>query len=419
MQKKKWTQKNKAVCSAALLLAAAMLSSCGGQGTETTAASKASTVATSPAAAETSAGAAGKIAADQNAGNLDSAAADKNAETAGSANPETGADSAGKTVEAINTAADEFSSKSTELFAMDTVMTLTAYGPNAQAGLDAAAAEIQRLDQLFSISSESGDIFRVNRDGSGTLSADSASLLQSALNFAAETGGLFEPTIEPVMQAWGFTTKNYRVPSDEELKELLTHVDYRKVSLSDAKVSLPQGMQLDLGGIAKGFTSARVMDVFRKAGVSSGIISLGGNVQALGTKPDKSPWRVGIQDPNNLNDTFAVVEVADEAVITSGAYQRFFEQDGKTYHHIIDPRTGRPADSGLTSVSIISKDGTLADALSTSLFVMGADAAAEFWKAHRDEFDTIMMDKDGTVYVTAGLANRCTVTGGSNVVVLQ
>lgn len=310
-------------------------------------------------------------------------------------------------------------SQTTELFAMDTVMSLTAYGPNAQAGLDAATAEIQRLDQLLSISSETGDIFRVNRDGVDTLSADSAALLQSALDFADETGGLFDPTIEPVMEAWGFTDKQYRVPTEATLKDLLTRVDYRKVNLSGDKVSLPKGMQLDLGGIAKGFTSARVMDVFTEAGVTSGIISLGGNVQALGKKPDGSLWRVGIQDSDNLNDTFAVVEISDEAVITSGAYQRFFEQDGKTYHHIIDPRTGRPSDSGLVSVSIISKDGTLADALSTTLFIMGGDAATEFWKAHRDSFDVIMMDNDRTVYVTAGLADRCTVTNGSHVVVLQ
>lgn len=313
--------------------------------------------------------------------------------------------------------ADEAFDKS--LFAMDTTMTLIAYGPHANAALDAAADEINRLDALFSISSDTGDIFRANRDGSSTLSADTKELLSRSLDFAAETGGLLEPTIEPVMNAWGFTTKNYRVPSQDELKELLSHVDYRQVEITGDTLTLPENVQIDLGAIAKGYTSARVMDVFRDAGLTSGIISLGGNVQALGHKPDGSLWRVGIQDPKDSQNVIAIVEIADEAVITSGTYQRYFEQDGVTYHHIIDPRTGYPADSGLTSVSIISKDGTLADAMSTSLFIMGAEKAGEFWKEHRDEFDAIMMDEDGTVYVTAGLADRCTIKTGGPVEVIS
>lgn len=130
-------------------------------------------------------------------------------------------------------------------------------------------------------------------------------------------------------------------------------------------------------------------------------------------------WRVGIQDPHNLNSTFAVIEVADQAVITSGGYQRYFEENGQTYHHIIDPRTGYPAENGLISVTIISADGTLADALSTSLFIMGPEEASSFWKKHGDTFDAIMMKDDGTVMVTAGLADHCSVTTGGNIEVIQ
>ena len=221
------------------------------------------------------------------------------------------------------------------------------------------------------------------------------------------------------MEAWGFTTQNFRIPSEEELEELLSHVDYKQVDLENSAVTIPEDVRLDLGGIAKGFTSSRVMDIFRKNGVTSGIISLGGNVQALGHKPDGNMWRVGIQDPHDLNSTFAVVEVADQAVITSGGYQRYFEENGQTYHHIIDPRTGYPAENGLISVTIISADGTLADALSTSLFIMGPEEASSFWKKHRDTFDAIMMKDDGTVMVTAGLADHCSVTTGGNVEVIQ
>lgn len=310
-------------------------------------------------------------------------------------------------------------SESSELYAMDTVMSLTAYGSHAREALDSASAEIQRLDQLFSISSETGDIYRVNRDGQGDLSEDTRSLLASALEYGKDTNGIFDCTIEPVMEAWGFTTKNYRVPSDSELTELLSHVDASTVTLSGNHVMLPEDVKLDLGGIAKGFTSARVMEVFKNSGVTSGIISLGGNVQTLGTKPDGKLWRVGIQDPNDLNAMFAVVEVSDEAVITSGAYQRYFEENGVHYHHIIDPRTGYPAESGLTSVTIISPDGTLADALSTSLFIMGPDDASTFWQNHRDKFEAIMMTDSGEVLVTSGLADRCKVTTGGKVRVIS
>ena len=310
-------------------------------------------------------------------------------------------------------------SESSELYTMDTVMSLTAYGSHAREALDSASAEIQRLDKLFSISSETGDIYRVNRDGEGDLSEDTRSLLASALEYGKDTNGIFDCTIEPVMEAWGFTTKNYRIPSDSELAELLSHVDASTVTLSGNHVTLPEDVKLDLGGIAKGFTSARVMEVFKNSGVTSGIISLGGNVQTLGTKPDEKLWRVGIQDPNDLNAMFAVVEVSDEAVITSGAYQRYFEENGVHYHHIIDPRTGYPAESGLTSVTIISPDGTLADALSTSLFIMGPDDASAFWQNHRDKFEAIMMTENGEVLVTSGLADRCKVTNGGKVRVIS
>lgn len=302
--------------------------------------------------------------------------------------------------------------QSIDLFAMDTTMTLTAYGDHAEDALAGAKSEIERLDALLSISSESGDIYALNRDHKADFQADSLALLNRALGVSASTDGIFDCTIEPVMEAWGFTTQNYRVPEENALNELLSHVDYRQVQVDGNTVSIPDDVQIDLGGIAKGFTSDRMMQVFADSGVTSGIISLGGNVQALGLKPDGSRWRVAVQDPENSEDNFAVVEIEDEAVITSGGYQRYFEQDSTTYHHIIDPRTGYPADSGIISSTIISRDGTLADGLSTSLFIMGVDDAIAYWRGHSDEFDAILMDADGKVYVTAGIADRCSMLNG-------
>lgn len=314
---------------------------------------------------------------------------------------------------------DAQSSQSQELYAMDTVMTLTAYGPQAKKALNDAADEIERLDALWSISSSDGDIARLNTDKQATLSDDTIALLKRAQEISASTGGLFACTIEPVMEAWGFTNGNYTVPDDATLQSLLAHVDDTQIAIDGNTVTIPADVKVDLGGIAKGFTSDRVMELFSADGVTSGIISLGGNVQTLGTKPDGSLWRVGIQDPDDSSGIIATIEVADKAVITSGGYQRYFEQNGTTYHHIIDPRTGMPADSGLTSVTIVSDDGTLADGLSTSLFIMGKEAALDYWRAHRDNFDVILVASDGSITISEGLADCCTLSDGSTPEVAQ
>ena len=162
---------------------------------------------------------------------------------------------------------------------------------------------------------------------------------------------------------------------------------------------------IDFGGIAKGYTSSRIMDIYKDNGITSGLVNLGGNVQALGTKTDGTKWKIAVQSPDDTEDYLGILSVQDKAVITSGGYERYFEQDGVTYHHIIDPKTGYPAENGLVSVTIVSSDGTLADGLSTSLFIMGEEKAADFWREHKDEFDAILMSDDGTLYVTEGLEN--------------
>lgn len=310
------------------------------------------------------------------------------------------------------TSAEE-SSQSREVYAMDTVMTLEACGQNADAALDEAVAEIERLDALWSIASSDGEIARLNAEKQITASADTLALLTRAKEISAATDGLFSTTIAPLMEAWGFTSGDYRVPDEAELSALLAHVDDEEIAISDSTVTIPADAKVDLGGIAKGFTSARVMEIFRENGVENGILSLGGNVQALGTKPDGSLWRVGLQDPADERALFATLELADKAVITSGAYERNFEQNGIVYHHIIDPRTGYPAESGLSSVTIVSDDGTLADGLSTALFIMGKEAAVEFWRSHRDDFDMVLLADDGAVTVSAGIADALTLSDGS------
>ena len=308
-----------------------------------------------------------------------------------------------------NIGSDPGEPKSRDLFAMDTFMTLTVYGENASQALDAAEGEILRLDELLSTGKEESEISRLNRDGEGTLSEESAYLYERSLEVNELTGGAFDPMIYPLMQEWGFTTHEYAVPEQEKLTKLLELVDLSAVSYSgdDHHISFEkEGMAIDFGGIAKGYTSSRVVSILKEQGVGHAVISLGGNVQVLGTKPDGSLWKVAIRDPENVSGFIGVVQVSDKAVITSGGYERYFEENGKSYHHILDPKTGYPAENGLLSVTIVSEDGTLADGFSTALYVMGLEAAETLWKENKDLFDAVFVTDSGKLYITEGLENE-------------
>lgn len=313
--------------------------------------------------------------------------------------------------EASGEAADKETEASKDLFAMDTYMTLTAYGEHAQEAVDKAAERVEALDALLSTGNENSEIYQLNQNGEATLSEEGGYLVERALELYKKTEGAFDIAIYPVMQAWGFPTQDYHVPDDDTLKEKLALADASKVNYDKdtRKIFFDQdGMEIDLGGIAKGYTSSQIMQIYQDCGVTSGLVNLGGNVQALGCKTDGSKWRVAIQSPDDTEEYLGILEIEDQAVITSGGYERYFEEDGVTYHHIIDPATGYPADSGLISVTIVSDDGTLADGISTSLFIMGEEKAAQFWRENSDEFEAIMETSDGELYVTEGIADSLT-----------
>lgn len=286
-----------------------------------------------------------------------------------------------------------------EWFAMDTVMTAAVYG-SADA-LDAVEAETYRLDALLAAQKDDSEIAAVN-DGAEVVSEETAALLRRALEIAAETNGAYDPTVYPLMRAWGFTDGNYRVPADAELDALLQTTGWTEVSVDGTTASLPEGFALDLGGIGKGYAAGRCKEILKAHGVTSALLSLGGNVSALGSKPDGTAWTVAIENPDG-GDYLGTVQIADQCVVTSGGYQRYFEQDGVRYWHILDPETGKPARSGMKSVTIVSADDTLADALSTALFVMGPERAADFWRVHRAEFGAVWLTDDERLFVTEGL----------------
>lgn len=309
------------------------------------------------------------------------------------------------TTEAVQ---EEIPSSTKDVFAMDTYMTLTAYGDKAEEAVTKAEERINELDKMLSTGDENSEISILNKNGKATLSEDAYLLTKCSLNLYKETNHVFDISIYPVMQAWGFPTQKYKVPKEKELKKLLKLTDASKISLNDdtreVKFNM-EGMEIDLGGIAKGYTSSEIMDIFKEYDIKSGIVSLGGNVQTYGYKTDGSKWRVAVQNPDNTDNYLGVLETHDKAVITSGGYERYFEKNGKTYHHIIDPATGYPADSGLISVTIVSENGMLADGLSTSLFIMGMDKAKTFWKEHSDQFDVIFYTKDNELYITEGISD--------------
>lgn len=296
------------------------------------------------------------------------------------------------------------------VFAMDTAMDLTVYG--APALLERAEAEIAALEQKLSVTLESSEIFAVNQTGTGVLSPDAANLLGRALRLCRRTEGALDVSIYPVVRAWGFTTESYRVPTEEELESLLQTVDYQKVQLDEnsGAIRLEPGMNVDCGSIAKGELGDRIMALFRRGGARSAMINLGGNVQVLGSKPDGTPWRIAVQSPRG-DGNVGVLEVADKAVITSGGYERYFEKDGAVYWHILDPSTGKPAKNGLVSVTVVGDSGFLCDGLSTALFVMGQEAAVQFWR-ESDDFEAVFVGEDGSVSVTEGIAESFTLTDG-------
>ncbi len=289
------------------------------------------------------------------------------------------------------------------LFAMDTAVTMTAYGDAAEAGLAAAGDVLTDLEARLSVTRADSEIARLNERGAETLSDTALAVLSRALSAAEATGGAFDPTVYPMVRAWGFFTKEYRVPDAGELDSLRAAGTFRDVRAEGGTVTLAPGMAVDLGGIAKGYAADAMADALGRAGVTSAILSLGGNVRALGEKPDGSAWRVGIRDPNKPDANAAVARIRDCSVVTSGSYQRFFTgEDGTVYHHILDPETGYPVQNELLSVTVFSSDGALADAYATALFVMGKDGALAFWR-EQSGFEVLLMTKNGEMIATEGL----------------
>ena len=298
-------------------------------------------------------------------------------------------------------------------FAMNTYMTFTAYGEGAEDALADARVRVEEVEALWSVTDEGSEIYRANHSGGEpvNVSEETAELVSFALEMAEKTDGALEPTIYPVLRAWGFTTDTKQVPSQEEIDALLGDVGHEKITLDGTLLTVPEGMELDLGAVGKGYAGDLAAEAVRARGIECAILSLGGNIQAVGSRPDGTDWRVGLRSPWE-DGTLGVLRVSDQAVVTSGGYENYFEdEDGNVYWHILDPETGYPAKSGLLSVTIICPQGRMGDALSTALFVMGPQKAEEYWRENGD-FEMILVTEEGEILITEGVADRFTLSEG-------
>ena len=293
--------------------------------------------------------------------------------------------------------------------AFDTISEITIETPkDGDQILQDCRSLILEDDALYSPTKPDSDISKINSAAGSqepvAIHEKTARLLAEAKKAYLDTSGFFDISIGALVKAWGIGTDAARVPEQEELTQCLHLTDIGALSLDEenctASLAKP-GQRLDLGGIAKGAATEDILELLRKSGVSSALINLGGNTYALGKRPDQTAWNIGIQDPNDPESVVGSLAVVNQAVITSGSYQRYFEQDGVRYHHILNPYTGMPSKSGLLSVTIISPDPSEADMLSTACFLLGYSESqpllAEFGAK------AVFVTEDQTVYYSADL----------------
>ena len=263
--------------------------------------------------------------------------------------------------------------------ALGTICTVNLFEDGSRGLYSQIFRRLSEIDSRFSVSKKNSDISKIN-DAAGlhpvNVHEDVAEVLRYALEIAEKSGGAFDPSIGPLVRLWGINTPHAKVPTEQEIQTARSLIDYRKVHLDGNMVFLEEkGMSLDFGGIAKGYAADEIAEILRKNSVSRAVLDLGGNVYVYGRKNDGSPWQIGIRNPYGTSDNPAMVLSLEESmsVVTSGVYERFFTRDGNLYHHILDPKTGAPAQRDFLSVTIVDNSSMRADALSTTAFLVGME----------------------------------------------
>lgn len=311
-------------------------------------------------------------------------------------------------------------------FLMDTLVTIRVYGSDTEQmklAVTEAFREMRRIQALTDRYAQPGtaaflesDICRINAAagvGPVQVEEDVFTLLQLAKEYNEITGGMFEITIGPVIDAWGFGSGEPSVPSGRQLEQALALVGSKDLILNRTEQTAflsKKGMSLDLGAIAKGYATEKAADVLAKYGIKEAIIDAGGNVKVIGKKEGKLPWKVGVQDPRDSGNLVAVLSLIDEAAVTSGDYNRFFVFEGKRYHHLLSPRTGFPAEENM-SVTVVARDATLADILSTALFMLDQERALELL-GRIEGAEALIIGAEGRILTSKGLQDKIQVSPG-------
>lgn len=316
---------------------------------------------------------------------------------------------------------------------LNTAIQITIYDSQDKSLLDDCLALCDRYELIFSRTNENSELYKLNHrkdtsdkdpnaDGqtipypiSGTadtwhISEDLASLLSQGLSITRESDGAFDIAIAPLTSLWDFTAEDPKVPDDAAIQKALPLCSSDGVTIDDQDITLPSDdIQFDVGAIAKGYIADRMKDLLVKKGVNSAIINLGGNVLCIGSKPDGTPFKVGIQKPfADRNETEAVMDITGKSVVSSGIYERCFKQNGKLYHHILNPKTGFPYDNSLISVTIISDQSVDGDALSTTCFALGLEDGLKF--AEKKGVQAVFITEDYELHYTDGFQDEINVT---------
>ena len=296
-------------------------------------------------------------------------------------------------------------------FLMDTFVEQRATGKNSKKAVDKVIEELKKFEQNYSLHIDNSLVDRINKNAGIApvqLTNEEFEFLKTSVEYSKLSGGVFDVSVSPVIALWGFQTDAPKVPSEKDLAEKLDLVSYENIELNEENKTIyltKKGMAIDLGGIAKGKSLDIVKEIYDEFQIKEGFVSVGGNIYVYGKAGHNNPSKIGIKNPDSQeNEMVGNVLMENQIIATSGAYERFFEENNEKYHHIIDPRTGKPANSDLKSVSIIADDGALSDYLSTTFFVLGENAVRE--QLSNEQFGIIAITQNNEILVSNHLENK-------------
>ncbi len=290
----------------------------------------------------------------------------------------------------------------------DTVISVTLYDSAYSSQLEECFSMAEKYENLFSAKKEGTDIWRINHSQGQRVTVDdeTIAILEEGIAYSKASNGTFDITVGALSDLWDFSENSNKViPSQDEIDKALTTISYENIVIENNQVTLKNpDTKIDLGGIAKGYIADKFKEYLNDQGITEGIINLGGNVLTLGPKSGESKtYNIAIQKPDSTDgDSVASVKITDESVVTSGTYQRYFEVDGKRYHHILDLNTGYPVQNDLEAVTIIGPASLQCDALSTTVFLMGLDDGMDYVE-NLENVEAIFITTDGTIYHTSGI----------------